>query len=79
LSQSPPSPHLSYYKKSLPAPATLRDAIRLVARMGGYVGRKKDPEPGHQLMWEGLYQLLLMAEGFALRSFDDEEDAEDAG
>jgi hypothetical protein len=47
--------------------------------MGGYVGRKKDPEPGHQLMWEGLYQLLLMAEGFALRSFDDEEDAEDAG
>jgi hypothetical protein len=20
--------------------------------MGGYLGRKKDPEPGHQLMWE---------------------------
>jgi hypothetical protein len=30
-------------------------------------------------MWEGFYQLLLMAEGFALRSFDDEEDAEDTG
>jgi len=28
----------------------LRDAVRLVARMGGYLGRKKDPEPGHQLM-----------------------------
>jgi len=60
-------------KKRLPAPATLRDAIRLVARMGGYLGRKKDPEPGHQLMWEGFYQLLLMTEGFALRSFDDED------
>jgi hypothetical protein len=36
--------------KRLPAPATLRDAVRLVARMGGYLGRKKDPEPGHQLM-----------------------------
>jgi hypothetical protein len=42
--------------------------------MGGYLGRKKDPEPGHQLMWEGFYQLLLMTEGFALRSFDDDED-----
>jgi hypothetical protein len=62
-------------KKRLPAPATLREAVRLVARMGGYLGRKKDPEPGHQLMWEGFYQLLLMTEGFALRSFDDDEDA----
>jgi hypothetical protein len=26
-------------------------------------------------MWEGFYQLLLMTEGFALRSFDDDEDA----
>jgi hypothetical protein len=24
-------------------------------------------------MWEGFYQLLLMTEGFALRSFDDED------
>ena len=47
--------------------------------MGGYLGRKKDPEPGHQLMWEGYSKLLIMTEGFALRSFDDEEDAEDAG
>jgi len=37
----------------------LRDAVRLVARIGGYLGRKHDPEPGHQLMWEGFYQLLL--------------------
>jgi hypothetical protein len=62
-------------KKRLPTPATLRDAVRLVARIGGYLGRKNDPEPGHQLMWEGFSQLLLMTEGFALRSFDDDENA----
>jgi hypothetical protein len=42
--------------------------------MGGYLGRKNDPEPGHQLMWEGYSKLLLMTEGFALRSFDEEDD-----
>ena len=42
--------------------------------MGGYLGRKNDPEPGHQLMWEGYSKLQLMTEGFALRSFDEEDD-----
>jgi hypothetical protein len=34
--------------------------------MGGYLGRKKDPEPGHQLIWKGYTQLLIMSEAFAL-------------
>lgn len=58
-------------KKSLAPPSTLRDTVRLVARIGGYLGRKHDPEPGHQLMWEGFSQLLLMCEGFALRESGD--------
>lgn len=58
-------------KKRLAPPSTLRDAVRLVARIGGYLGRNNDPEPGHQLMWEGFSQLLLMCEGFALRDSDD--------
>jgi hypothetical protein len=53
-------------------PSTLRDAVRLVARIGGYLGRKKDPEPGHQLMWQGYQQLQLMCEGFALAYSEDE-------
>jgi len=60
-------------KKGLDPPATLRDTVRLVARIGGYLGRKSDPEPGHQLMWQGYQQLQLMCEGFALR--DSDEDA----
>src|SRR5881628_2691973 len=54
-------------KKRLEPPATLRDTVRLVARIGGYLGRKSDPEPGHQLMWRGYLQLQLMCDGFALR------------
>src|SRR5919201_2542668 len=60
-------------KKRLKSPSTLRDAVRLVARIGGYLGRKNDPEPGHQLMWEGYSQLLLMCEGFALRDSETTE------
>jgi hypothetical protein len=63
-------------KKRLTPPSTLRATVRLVARIGGYLGRKNDPEPGHQLMWEGFSQLLLMCEGFALRDSDDAADAE---
>ena len=42
----------------------------LVARLGGYLGRAKDPPPGHQVMWHGCATLQLLCEGFALR--DDE-------
>src|SRR5437016_13882596 len=58
-------------KKRLKPPSTLRDTVRLVARIGGYLGRKSDPEPGHQLMWQGYLQLQLMCEGFALRESED--------
>lgn len=39
----------------------------MVAKIGGYLGRKRDGPPGHQLMWQGYSQLRLMCEGFALR------------
>ncbi|PIU32375.1 MAG: hypothetical protein COT06_03045 [Syntrophobacteraceae bacterium CG07_land_8_20_14_0_80_61_8] len=40
--------------------------MRLVARLGGYLGRKNDPPPGHQLMWHDYSYLQLMCEGFSL-------------
>jgi hypothetical protein len=40
------------------------------------IKRVIDPEPGHQLMWGGYSQLLLMCEGFALRDLETTEDAE---
>jgi hypothetical protein len=54
-------------KKRLAEPTQLGDAVRLVARIGGYLGRSNDPPPGHQLVWEGFSQLQSMCEGFALR------------
>jgi hypothetical protein len=38
-------------------PPTLREAIRMVAVLGGFLGRKGDGEPGTQLLWLGLQRL----------------------
>jgi len=40
-------------KREHPPPATLGAAAFLVAKMGGYMVRKNDPPPGHQIMWRG--------------------------
>jgi len=57
-------------KKGLKAPALLGEAVRLTARIGGYLGRANDPPPGDELMWNGYTQLQLLCEGFALRDDD---------
>ena len=52
-------------------PATrLYDATLVVAKLGGYLGRKHDGPPGHQLMWYGYIELRSMAAGYALRSLE---------
>jgi hypothetical protein len=38
-------------------PPTLREMVRLVAQLGGYVNRKRDDEPGPQTVWIGLQRL----------------------
>jgi len=59
--------HAFARKRKLPPPALLGDAVRLTARLGGYMGRTHDPPPGHQLMWKGYTRLQDWCEGFALR------------
>lgn len=39
------------------SPPTLRKAIHMVARLGGFLGRKCDGEPGTQTIWLGLQRL----------------------
>lgn len=44
-------------------PPTLREAVRMVAQLGGFLGRKQDGEPGVTVLWNGfqrLPDLLLM-------------------
>lgn len=58
----------AYAKQNgLPPPTQLGRAVRLVAKLGGYIGRNSDPPPGHQLLWQGFIVLQLMALGFAMR------------
>ena len=32
----------------------LRDVVRWIAKLGGYLGRNSDPPPGTQVLWKGL-------------------------
>jgi hypothetical protein len=38
-------------------PPTLRDATRMVAQLGGFLGRKGDGEPGTETLWKGIQRL----------------------
>jgi len=38
-------------------PPTLREAMRMVASLGGFLGRKRDGEPGTKSLWLGLQRL----------------------
>jgi hypothetical protein len=38
-------------------PPTLRQAVRMVAKLGGFQGRKSDGEPGTEAIWLGLQRL----------------------
>jgi len=51
---------------ALANPPTLRAAIRLVAQLGGFLGRKGDGEPGAQTLWRGLQRLDDIVIGFSV-------------
>ena len=44
----------------------LSGAVRLVARLGGYIERGRQPPPGHQIMWCGYATLQVMCDAFSL-------------
>lgn len=46
--------------RSVPPPDTppsLREAVRMIASLGGFLGRKGDGEPGNTTLWRGLQRL----------------------
>lgn len=49
--------HLTPTAVPPPQPPTLRNAIRMVATLGGFLGRKADGEPGTTTLWRGLQYL----------------------
>ncbi len=47
---------------------TVRDFVRGVARLGGFLGRQADGEPGVRALWRGYQRLQDMLVGFQLRA-----------
>jgi len=54
------------FGKSSQGAWTHRELLRAVARMGGFIGRRSDGEPGWQTIWRGWQRLMWMAEGVEL-------------
>ena len=44
-----------------PKPPTLRQVVRWIAQLGGFVGRKRDGEPGVTVLWKGFQKLVDIA------------------
>jgi len=48
------------------APPTLGQAMRLVAKLGGFLGRKGDGHPGTTVLWRGLQRLEDITQTFVI-------------
>jgi hypothetical protein len=58
-------------RKTMPVPASppgLREAVRQIARLGGFLARKGDGEPGVKTIWRGLRRLDDLVAGWKLAS-----------
>jgi hypothetical protein len=53
-------------KRGKKPPFTLGQAIILVAKQGGYLGRPSDPPPGAECIWKGIIRLYDRSEGYRL-------------
>jgi hypothetical protein len=54
-------------KKPVPTtPPRLNDVVRLVARLGGFLARKGDGEPGAKTLWQGLQRVMDFAAGLQI-------------
>ena len=52
--------------KRLDAPPTVQQAIRWIGKMGGWLARGKEDNPGTTCMWRGLVRLASMVQGYML-------------
>ena len=79
--ETPDAPCTTYFKdvewkalhcyanktKHLPkGPPKLAEAIRLLGRIGGHMGRKKDGPPGTQTLWRGIQRLETATEMYII-------------
>ena len=49
-------------------PPSLRDAVRMIAKLGGFLGRRSDGEPGTTTLWRGLQRLDDIMFGYRIHT-----------
>jgi hypothetical protein len=47
-------------------PPTLGEAVRIVAKLGGFLGRKSDGDPGATYMWRGLDHISFITDTYLI-------------
>lgn len=53
--------------KSYPlSPPTIREAVAMLAKLGGFLGRKNDKDPGLKVIWQGLSRLNDITETYEI-------------
>ena len=60
--------HCHHHRSPIPpeTPPTLGEAMRMVAKLGGFLGRKGDGHPGATTLWRGLARLADITETFSI-------------
>lgn len=53
--------------QKLPARLSVREFVRGVAKLGGFLGRKHDGEPGVRTLWRGYQRLQDLVQGYQLQ------------
>lgn len=55
------------HKPAPKQPPTLREALHMIARQGGFLGRKEDGEPVVKMLWNGLQKIDACVLGMQFR------------
>lgn len=53
-----------------PLPPSLNEAVRMLATLGGHLGRKHDGHPGAEVLWRGMARLADIDAAYQLYSVD---------
>ena len=58
-----------FHDRAVPAglpPPTIREAARMIGRLGGHLGRKSDGMPGVRVLWKDWITLQILIDGYRL-------------
>jgi hypothetical protein len=53
-------------KTPAPTPPSLNEAVRLLAQLGGHLGRTGDGHPGTEVLWRGMARLADIEQAYTL-------------